>query len=201
MSTPSDSNSMPANALSSRDSLPSRRRCMAVSALLRAASSRLTVGSLSPLAWAAALTARVNSSTRARMFLSRRSLLTCSWLNRLSGTITASQSPVATRPQKRLTDSGLRCASLSMTRIRLAGYSLSTSPAHWFTRWLGTTSIGLDALPRRFASWERVTPSNVLPAPTTWAMRVPSSLRRARATASFWCGRRATSWAMPGVVR
>ena len=41
MSTPSDSNSMPASALSSRDSLPSRRRCMAVSALLRAASSRV----------------------------------------------------------------------------------------------------------------------------------------------------------------
>ena len=95
---------------------------MAVSALLRAASSRLTVGSLSsPLALAAASTAWANSSTRARMFLSRRSLLTCSWLNRLSGTITASQSPVATRPQKRLTDSGLRCASLSMTRTRPAG--------------------------------------------------------------------------------
>lgn len=72
-------------------------------------------------ALAAASTAWANSSTRARMFLSRRSLLTCSWLNRLSGTITASQSPLATRPQKRLTDSGLRCASLSMTRIRLAG--------------------------------------------------------------------------------
>ena len=122
MSTPSDSNSMPASALSSRDSLPSRSLFMAVSALLRAASSRLTVGSLSsPLALAAASTAWANSSTRARMFLSRRSLLTCSWLNRLSGTITASQSPVATRPQNRRTDSGLRCASLSMTRIRPAG--------------------------------------------------------------------------------
>ena len=107
MSTPSDSNLMPASALSSRDSLPSRRRCMAVSALLRAASSRLTVGSLSPLALAAASTAWANSSTRARMFLSRRSLLTCSWLNRLSGTITASQSPLATRPQKRLNRFGV----------------------------------------------------------------------------------------------
>ena len=55
-------------------------------------------------------------------------------------------------------------------------------------------------MPRRRASHAAAIPSNVLPAPTTWAMSVPSGASRARAMASRWCFVSSTADDMPGNV-
>ena len=68
------------------------------------------------------------------------------------------------------------------------------------SRWLGTTYIGLWMSPACFIFMPVAAIVKVLPAPTAWASSVLPPLMP-RQMASFWCGRSAIVWFMPGKSR